>query len=97
MRLGLDLARLGDGSGADGVIGRLVDQDERAAVPAVGIGIGYHHRTGAQGDRADVVERQLDRPVQLVECLRVKAGVQSLNRGPHRPGALLECQSIARA
>ena len=94
---GLDLARLDDGAGADGVVGRLVDQDERAAVPVVGVGVGDHDRAGAQRHRPDVVERQLDRVVELVERLGIQPGVQRLHRRAHRLGGLLERDPVTGA
>ncbi len=63
----------------------------------VGVWVGDQHRAGAQGDRADVVERQLNRAVHLVEGLGIELGVQLLHGGPHRAGALLEGQPVARA
>ena len=91
---GLDLARLDDGAGADGVVGRLVDQDERAAVAVVGVRVGDDDRTGPQRHRADVVEHQLDWVVELVERLGIQPGVQRLHRGAHGAGALLEREPV---
>ena len=74
---------------------RLVDQDERAVVAVVDVGVGDHNRTGSQCHRADIVEYQLDWVVQLVERLWIQPGVQSLHRGAHRSGALLEREPVA--
>ena len=95
LRARLDLARLDDGAGADGVVGGLVDQDERAAVAVVGVGVGDDDRAGAQRHRADVVEHQLDWAVELVEGLRIQPGVQRLHGGPHGPGGLLQREPVA--
>src|SRR5258708_33790739 len=91
----LDLACLDDGPRADGVVGGLVDQDERPAVAIVDIGIGDDHRAGPQCHGANVVERQLNWTVKLVECLRVEPGVQLLYGCPDALGGLFECQPAA--
>ena len=67
-----DLPRLDDGAGADGVVGGLIDQDERAAVAVLGVRVGDDDGAGPQGDRADIVERQLDWLVELVERLGIQ-------------------------
>ena len=91
---GLTSRGFDDGARADGVVGGLVDQDERAAVAVLGVGIGDDDRAGAQRHGADVVERQLNRAVELVEGLRVQPRVQLLNGGPHGLGGLLERQPV---
>ena len=83
LRAGLDLSRLEDDPGADGVVAVLVDQDERAGVTVALVRVGDDDRTRAQRDRADVVERQLGRVLELLERLRVEATVQFLHGGPH--------------
>src|ERR1700735_4498167 len=88
-------SRLEDGAGADGVIGGLVDQDERAAVAVLGIRIGDDDGAGSQSDRANVVQPQLNWLIQLVERLRVQAGMQLLHRGPNALAGLLERQPVA--
>ena len=91
----LDLAGLDDGAGADGVVGGLVDQDERAAVAVVGVAVGDDDRAGAQCHGADVVERQLNWAVEFVERLGIQPRVQLLHGRPHGLGGLFECQPVA--
>ena len=93
----LDFARFDDRAGADGVVGGLVDQDERAAVAVVGVGVGDDDRARPQRHFADVVEYQLDWVVELVERLRVQPGMQRLHGGANRAGALLEREPVAGA
>src|ERR1700728_2918938 len=90
-----DFARLDDGAGPDGVIGGLVDQDERAAVAILGIRVGDDDGTGSQSDRADIVERQLNWLVEVVERLGGQSGVQFLDRGPNAVSGLLESQAVS--
>ena len=59
--------RIDDGAGADGVVGCLVDQDECAAVAIVGVAVGDDDRAGPQCYGANIVERQLNWAVELVE------------------------------
>ena len=95
VRARFDFSRLDDGAGADGVVGGLVDQDERAAVAVLGIGVGDDDGAGSQGDRANVVQPQFNWLIQLVERLGVQSGMQLLHRGPNALAGLLEGQSVA--
>src|SRR3984957_7580458 len=95
VRARFDFSRLDDGAGADGVVGGLVDQDERAAVAVIRIGIRDDDGTGSQSDSADIVERQLNWLVEFVERLGVQSGVQFLDRGPNVVAGLLESQPVA--
>ena len=92
---GLTSRGFDDGARADGVVGGLVDQDEGAAVAVVGVGVGDDDRAGSQRHRADVVERQLNWAVELVERLGIQPRVQLLHGGPHGPGGLFERQPVA--
>src|ERR1700742_1454332 len=95
VRAWFDFSRLDDGAGADGVVGGLVDQDERAAVAVLRIRVGDDDGAGSQGDRANVVQPQLDWLVQLIERLGVQPRMQLLHRGPNALAGLLESEPIA--
>src|ERR1700759_2999734 len=96
VRAWVDFSRLDDGAGADGVVGGLVDQDERAAVAILRIRVGDDDGAGSQGDRANVVQPQLNWLIQLIERLGIQPGMQLLHRGPNALAGLLEGQSVAR-
>ena len=93
----LDLTRFDDRAGADGIVGGLVDQDERAAVAVVGVGVGDDDRAGTQRDFADVVEYQLDWMVEFVERLGIQPGMECLHGGANGSGALLEREPVTGA
>ena len=66
--------------GADGVVGRLADQDERLAV-AVAMMSATTIELVRSVTAPMSLKRQLDWPVELIERLWVQPGVQRLHRG----------------
>ena len=92
------LARLLDHARADGVVGVLVDEDERAGDAVVGVAVGEHGRARAQRDAADVVELEPARRGLALERRRCRAApCDGLDRRAHRARRVLERVAGARA
>ena len=81
--------------GADGVVGVLVDEDERAGDAVVGVVVGEHRRARAQRDAADVVEPERGRRGPVLERRHVELGVHRLHGRADRARRVLE--RVARA
>ncbi len=94
---GHHLARTVDDAGSDGVVRRLVDEDERARFAIGRVRVGHDHRAGADGHRTDVVERQLDRGVLRLQGLRVQPVADRLHRRPDGRRGVLEREPITGA
>ena len=84
-------------AGGDGVVGVLVDQDERAGRAVLGVGVGDDRRGRAQRDPRDVVERQLVRRRAVGERRHVEQRVDRLDGRAHRARRVLERDVLARA
>ena len=82
-------------AGADGVVGVLVDQDERARRPVRRVRVGDDRRAHAQRDAGDVVELELVRRALLGQRRHVEQRVDRLHRGADRAGGVLERDVLA--
>src|SRR6201995_228348 len=84
-----DPGRLDDPS-ADGVVGVLVDQDERAGDAIERVWIGDNGRARAQRHLADVVECERGWLDLALERLRIGALADALNRRTHSAAGVLQ-------
>src|SRR5690349_13651558 len=80
----------------DGVVGRLVDEDERAGGVTALVGIGRDLAAQPQLYVSDVVQTQLPR-LRPLERSEVDAPLDGVEPGGNRARAVLERQAVAGA
>ena len=83
--------------GADGRVGRLVDEDEPPGHPVAGVLVDEQRLGGAQPHPADVVEPELAAVRLAVQRVDVEPVLQLLDHPAHRAGRVLDRQLLARA
>ena len=97
LRLAAARAHAPHHAGADGVVGVLVDQDERAGRAVLRVRVGDDRRRGAQRQPRDVVERELVRRRAVAQRRHVEQRVDRLDRRAHGPRRVLERDVLAGA
>ena len=85
----------GDHAGADGVVRRLVDEDEAAGRAVVAVRVEEDRLGRAQAGAADLVEREAAHVRFAFECVDVVAVLDRGGASTHAPGRVLEPEGPA--